>query len=112
MLTLAEAKEKAARLEARFKRMREEGLTVVKRGTKIVMAGAGGATSALAQVYFPTIPGTQFPSDLAIGLLAAGAGTFDLLGGAADELVGYSCGVLGAVVARELKPALESRKAA
>lgn len=112
MMTLAEAREKADRLQARFKAMREQGLQVAKRGTRLVMAAAGGGASAVCQVYFPVIPGTAFPTDVALGLAVGAAGTLDLLGGMSDELVAFGGGVIGAATARELTPMLQAKKAA
>lgn len=111
-MTLAEARDKADRLQARFRAMREEGLAVAKRGTRLVMAAAGGGVSAVCQVYLPTVPGTQFPTDVALGAAVGIAGTFDMLGGMADELVALGGGLIGAATARELTPVLQARHAA
>lgn len=111
-MSLAEAREKAERLQARFRTMQQQGLAVTKRGTRLIMSAAGGGLSAVCQVYMPFLPGTQFPTDVALGAAAGLAGAFDLLGGMADELVAIGGGVIGAATARELTPMLQQRRAA
>jgi hypothetical protein len=111
-LSVSDWKNKALRLKSQLDNFRETGLEIAERGANVTLTTAGGVAAALASVYLPTIPGTQVPTDLAVGGAIAALGVFDLLGGMADQCSSFGGGLLAVGVFRTLEPQIRQRAAA
>src|SRR4051812_25563288 len=75
--SITDWKHKALRLQGQIQNFREQGLAVAERGANVGLAGVGAVGATFSAVYLPVIPGTQVPTDLAIGGAIAALGVFD-----------------------------------
>lgn len=87
--------------ENKLKSIRESTKHAAKLGTHGVLTAAGGVAAGVLQVKMPMIPGTNIPSDLAIGAGCVLASMLDLADGYDDQLNSFGSGLLAVAAARE-----------
>lgn len=89
------------RAEKTLKNMREQTKHAAKLGTHGIMTAAGGVAAGVLQVKMPMIPGTNIPSDIAIGSACVLAAMLDLADGFDEQLNAFGSGLLAVGAARE-----------
>lgn len=94
--TLTEARTKLDRARAQLKNLKAEGQRVTRLATHSTLMAAGGAGAGFLRVKFPKIPGTDIPSDVAVGTGLILAATLDLGGDMSDEMLAIGGGMLAA----------------
>lgn len=101
------AKWKAA--ETKLKSIKEHTKHAAKLGTHGVLTAAGGVAAGVLQVKMPVIPGTNIPSDVAIGAGCVLAAMLDLADGFDDQLNAFGSGMLAVAAARETATILQKQ---
>lgn len=98
----------------RIKKVKEEGQAIAVRTMHGVTTIAGGAMVGAIRGYWGDANGdvklfhSQVDADLAIGVLALGAGITGIAGKASDEAVAFGSGALAVVTARALEHGIKS----
>jgi hypothetical protein len=87
--------------ERKLKSIRESTKHAAKLGTHGVLTAAGGVAAGVLQVKMPVLPGTNIPSDLAIGAGCVLASMLDLADGYDEQLNSFGSGLLAVAAARE-----------
>lgn len=106
--TLSETRGKLERARGTIKNLKEEGRRVTRLATHSTLMAAGGVGAGVLRVKFPKIPGTDLPSDAALGTVMVLAATFDMAGDMSDELLAIGGGMLAASAADYTEKQLRS----
>jgi hypothetical protein len=97
-----------SRLSAQMQRVKEESKRVTEVGVSSVVTVAGGAAAGALAAKMPTVPGSQVPSDIALG---AGCVMLAMIGAGGknnEHLASFGAGVLAVRAAKETEKALKS----
>lgn len=106
--SITTVRDQLVRAKAAISRMREQGEAIASHTSHAVLTAGGGAAAGAIRVYQPLVPGTQIPTDLALGLLVAGAGVVGAAGDWSDEAVSLGGGMLAASLAKMVETALQA----
>lgn len=91
---LEETKSQLQRARAYISNMRSQNEEIVGRVTSGAMTVGGGVIAAVLDQKMPHLPGTSFPTKVALGMLAAGIGCVDGAGKFSDQLASLGFGML------------------
>ena len=91
---LEETKSQLQRARAYIQNMRSSNEQIVGRVTSGAMTVGGGVLAAIVDAKMPHLPGTNFPTKVALGALAAGVGCVDGAGKFSDQLASLGFGLL------------------
>ena len=91
---LTEAKTQLQRARAYVANMRSKNEETVGRVTSGTMTVGGGVLAALLDSKMSHIPGTSFPTKVALGAIAAAVGCVDGAGKFSDQLASLGFGLL------------------
>lgn len=97
--SITEARGKLERARAQIRNLKSEGQRVTRLATHSTLMAAGGAGAGFLRVKMPKVPGTDIPTDLALGTSLVLAATLDLGGDMSDELLAIGGGMLAASAA-------------
>lgn len=94
------------RLHGAINRYKEDARRVTDVGVSTVVTVAGGAAAGVCAAKFPVIPGTQVPTDVALGGTAI---LFAMMGSGGknnEHLADFGAGILAVRAAKEVEKAL------
>lgn len=100
-LTKEEALNRLARVRTTLQSYKKQAEKAAVVGTHSILTVAGGGIAGFVGVKVPTIPGTEVPTALALGVLLVGAGALDLGGEYSDEAAALGAGMLAGLAATE-----------
>jgi len=92
--SVTDIREKNERLETRLGRIRKQAQEATRRSVSAMAAAGGGFTAGYLQTRFPYLPGTEVPTDLAVGAVFVGAALADMAGSYNEELLAFGSGIL------------------
>jgi sugar (pentulose or hexulose) kinase len=101
------AREVMSRVHGQLQRVKDEAKRVTEVGVSSVVTVAGGVASGALAAKLPLVPGTQVPSDIAVG---AGCVLLAMMGAGGknnEHLASFGSGMLAVRAAKETEKALK-----
>ena len=94
------------RIQSQLQNVKREAQRVTEVGVTSVVTVAGGAAAGVLAAKLPTLPGTQVPSDLALGIGCVGLAMMGAGGRNNEHLASFGSGLLAVKAYVETKKAL------
>lgn len=94
------------RIQSQLQNVKREAQRVTDVGVTSVVTVAGGAASGVLAAKMPVLPGTNVPSDLALGIGCVGLAMMGAGGKNNEHLCSFGSGLLAVKAAKEVEKAL------
>lgn len=95
------------RIQNQLQNVKREAQRVTEVGVTSVVTVAGGAAAGVCAAKMPVLPGTNVPTDLALGIGCVGLAMMGAGGRNNEHLASFGSGILAVKAAKEVEKALK-----